>query len=264
MINSCGVRFLPQQIELKILEIVRSLVENVRCAVLKNRTFHAGFVRFRTAALTLLLRQIPFKGILTTNYNPLLKGVTPFDKERSRKAYRDILRTRNFDEDIVKVLDLNDKITNFDYGVAVSKNDKIVYKSVPNPVIQLHGNLSKSESVVLTSQSYRRLLYEIPGYLMFLKSLLASKTVLFVGFSFTDAYLNEIRSEVMALLGSEGKEPVAYAITPNKSNLVCDYNMRHFGTKFMNYDTSGPLGYEAFDPIFEALAEKVDKAVKYN
>ena len=33
---------------------MRSLVENVRCAVLKNRTFHAGFVRFRTAALTLV------------------------------------------------------------------------------------------------------------------------------------------------------------------------------------------------------------------
>ena len=43
--------------------------------------------------------------------------------------------------------------------------------------------------------------------------MLLTKTVLFIGFSFTDEYLNELRSEVLAYLAPEGKTPrFAYAL----------------------------------------------------
>ena len=49
-------------------------------------------------------------------------------------------------------------------------------------------------------QGYRRLLHECPGYATFLKALMSTKTLLYVGFSFTDDYLNEFRSEIVSML----------------------------------------------------------------
>ena len=67
--------------------------------------------------------------------------------------------------------------------------------------------------IVLTRRDYRRHLYGDPAYTTFLRTIVATTTVLYMGFSFEDAYLNELRSEVLALLG-QGNEsaPVAYAI----------------------------------------------------
>ncbi len=56
------------------------------------------------------------------------------------------------------------------------------------------------KSVVFTRQGYRSLLYHIPEYVTFLRCLMASTTILYLGFSFTDAYLNEIRSEPTRIL----------------------------------------------------------------
>ena len=86
--------------------------------------------------------------------------------------------------------------------------------------------------------------------------MLASRTVLFVGFSFSDAYLNELRSEIISMLG-HGKHPLAYAIINDKTQLECDYNLKHMSTEFLPYDTKGPAGWGGFDLIFEELASRV-------
>lgn len=50
---------------------------------------------------------------------------------------------------------------------------------------------------MFTTQSYRRLLHATPAYRAFLRTLFATRNVLFLGFSFTDAYINELRSEIL-------------------------------------------------------------------
>ena len=67
------------------------------------------------------------------------------------------------------------------------------------PVIQIHGSTRDPSTIVLTREGYRTLLNTKPSYGDFLTSLMATRTVLYVGFSFTDEYLNEHRSEVIAM-----------------------------------------------------------------
>ena len=66
-------------------------------------------------------------------------------------------------------------------------------------VIQIHGSTSDPQSIVLTREGYRSLLHLNPAYSNFLKTVMAGSTLLYMGFSFTDGYFNEIRSELMTL-----------------------------------------------------------------
>ena len=52
---------------------------------------------------------------------------------------------------------------------------------------------------MLTREGYRSLLHLNPAYSNFLKTVMAGSTLLYMGFSFTDGYFNEIRSELMTL-----------------------------------------------------------------
>jgi hypothetical protein len=53
---------------------------------------------------------------------------------------------------------------------------------------------------VLSRTGYKRLQYETPGLKLFVTSAMATHTVLYIGFSFTDDYLNEFRAEVLKML----------------------------------------------------------------
>jgi hypothetical protein len=145
-----------------------------------------------------LLEEIPFRAVLTTNYDRTLKGETP-----SPASYRSLLRS-------VQTPWIN--------TLYVTPRDR---KS--RPLLKLHGDLDSPETIVLTRRDYRRLLYENPHYLSFLRAYLLSHTVLYIGFSFTDAYLNELRSELLTRVDQRvGSEPVAYAIVNDVPALVPD------------------------------------------
>ena len=60
------------------------------------------------------------------------------------------------------------------------------------PVVQIHGSVKNPSTIVLSREGYRRLLHTAPNYQHFLKSLMLSRTILYIGFSFTDDYLNEV------------------------------------------------------------------------
>ena len=53
---------------------------------------------------------------------------------------------------------------------------------------------------MLSRTGYKRLQYETPGLKMFITSAMATHTVLYIGFSFTDDYLNEFRAETLKML----------------------------------------------------------------
>ena len=60
------------------------------------------------------------------------------------------------------------------------------------PVLQIHGSVKKASTIVLSREGYRRLLHSAPYYQDFLKSIVLSRTILYMGYSFTDEYLNEV------------------------------------------------------------------------
>ena len=91
------------------------------------------------------------------------------------------------------------------------------------PIIQIHGSTSDPPSIVFTREGYRSLLHLNPAYSNFIKTVMARSTLLYLGFSFTDGYFNEIRSELMTLRERAvegGGQPFSYAVICDKPQ-VC-------------------------------------------
>lgn len=185
-----------------------------------------------------LLRRIPFRVILTTNFDDLLGG-----EVASEATYVEALRPRGhrwWEEQFWRDPERGG-------GAAVLK---------------LHGDLSSAgERVVLTRRDYRRRLYQDAGYQVFLRSILATRTVLYLGFSFTDAYLSELRSEVLSLLNfrtvaeGTGAEPVAYAVVADAPRELQNFYRQHEGIEVLGYDSAGKTDFSGFDRWLDAIAD---------
>ena len=189
---------------------------------------------------------IPFRAILTTNFDPLLPGPPP-----GAEAYRKLLRGRRpspWREALARVaLDLGP------LGGLPADGDAVV--------IQLHGRLDVAQSLVLTRAQYQRRLYADPAYLTVLRALFATYTVLFLGYSLNDAYLNELRSELVEAFAGSGRggEPLAWAVIEGVSEVACRYYERHEGLGVVAY-RSGDRGrdHAGFDAILKAIYDQTN------
>ncbi len=175
------------------------------------------------------LASIPFEAVLTTNFDTLLTG-----QSASPAAFGALLRNPAGHWWQNKY---------WDRGGSGA------------PVIKLHGDLSDEKSrIVFSRRDYRARLYQDPSYAGFLRSALATRTVLYLGFSFTDAYLNELRSEVLSMLGHEpGAAPTAYAVMNDVSPELVAYSREHEGIHVFSYGTNEGLKHEAFDHFLAEL-----------
>lgn len=189
------------------------------------------------------LRGIPFRAIVTTNFDPLLPGLPP-----NADAYRTLLRGRApspWRDAIARVA------LGLPTGGAASDVDSLV--------VQLHGRLDDIGSLVLTKTQYRKRVYADPAYLTVLRSLLATSTVLFLGYSLTDAYLNELRSELVeAFSGGQGSnEPLAWAVLENVSEIACRYYERYEGLGVIRYASGeGRRDHSGFDAILRTIYDR--------
>jgi len=187
-----------------------------------------------------LLKGIPFRTILTTNFDTFLPGAVP-----SRSAYRKALRSEPYH--------------------AWSR----LYRSAGEGAftVKLHGDLSDSsgeDSVVITRRDYRRHLYADAAYGTFLRGILATSTVLYMGFSFEDAYLNELRSEILSLVGhNAGDEVTSYAIMNDVPEQAVSHFRRHEGIEILTYDTNGGLDFTGFDAWLEAVHKETNAVVRF-
>ncbi len=193
------------------------------------------------------LRGIPFRAIVTTNFDPLLPGTLP-----SAEAYRRLLRPRRrlspWREAITRIALGDEGLNGFS-----SDTDALI--------VQLHGQLEHSGSLVLTRSQYRHRLYGNPAYLTMLRSLLASSTVLFLGYSMTDAYLNELRSELVEAFSdqSETAEPMAWAIIEGVTEIAQSYYRQQEGLGVIPYRASADgTNHDEFDAILKAIYDQTN------
>lgn len=171
-----------------------------------------------------LLLGIPFAAILTTNFDDELPG-----RVLDGETYADLLR-----ETDRRWLET-----------------RFWTKGARTPVLKLHGELRGDKGVTLSRRGYRARLYAEPGYLNVLRSVFLTKTLLFVGFSFNDEYLNELRSEALAYLGNKaGQRPLAYAIVPDMPAPIRAHFEKHEGIRLLTYD---PSDHGQVDVLLERL-----------
>ena len=207
---------------------------------------------------------IPFRAIVTTNFDLLLPGQPP-----SGRAFRSLLRNPRpspWREAAIRIALRRESV-----------NDAPAADDLPpkadTPVVQLHGNVGDPTSLVMTRSQYRRRLYADRAYLTVLRSLLATSRVLFLGYSLTDAYLNELRSELIEAFSDNpfgtaaragahpgfGDEPLAWAVLDNVSEVAAQYYRRHEGLGVIAYD-SGPdrTDHSGFDAILKDLYDQTN------
>ena len=187
------------------------------------------------------LKEIPFKAILTTNFDTLIPGSTSYFLPSAVKIRSEILRSTN---------------ANFREQFHVCNS-----QSEHTPVLQLHGSTDDPDSMVCTRKGYRSLLHGNESYLNFIRAIMTRYTLLYIGFSFSDYYLNDMRSSVLTMLQSDmSSKPLAYAITSSKTIEEQEFFLRHEGTHFMNFM---PIGgdYSGFDRIFKKIREETSPLV---
>ncbi len=174
---------------------------------------------------------IPFRAILTTNFDGILDGRDP-----GRDAYLDVLRPsghRWWDQRF--------------WNPERSRQT----------IVNLHGSTATGNDIVFTREDYRRRLYANPGYVTFLRSVMATTTVLYLGFSFTDAYLDELRSEILALLAYRGGDrPIAYALLNDVTPDEIDYARRHEGIEIISYPSEPD--FAGFDEALTSIHRATD------
>lgn len=222
------------------------------------------------------LLDIPFKAILTTNFDTVIeecakKGKIPircssyFHRQTAQSICNKILRSppKNFGEQLLES---------------------------STSVLQLHGSIHDIDDgddspLVCTRRGYRKMLHENETYHHFLHSVMANYTILYMGFSFSDNYLNDIRGSVLTMLKDRDKEqvPIAYAITDSKSKAEEEFFERHEGVKFLNFvpdspetsdeneDDQSPFGFtvssedsfHGFDDILEEIREQTSPTERF-
>jgi hypothetical protein len=204
------------------------------------------------------MQQIPFRALLTTNYDSFLVGKKgdSANGDATRPTFQEILQgpTRDW----------------FDMLIDHAEG------TCGYPVVHLHGEIEPSNSAVITRQDYRRRLHESPGYLTFLRSVMASYTILYLGFSFTDAYLNELRSEVRSMLGSNASGPqpkkpqeaprspeqhTAYALVADVDPEKKRYFLAHEGVEVIGYEAG--VDHAPFNEFLGRLRHETNPIVRF-
>lgn len=187
-----------------------------------------------------LLAGIPFRAILTTNYDGTLRGIAP-----DADAYRTVLRP----------------------PAPAWRSAAYWSPEESAPIIKLHGDVGRPEAenpLVLTRRDYRRHLHQNPAYATFVRALMATSTILYLGFSFQDAYLNELRSETLALLGHEpGAAPVAWSVVNDVPDVIVQHFRDNEGIEMLSYDTSQQKDFSGFDDWLEAIYAATSPVVRF-
>merc|ERR1712194_259160 len=134
-----------------------------------------------------LFNDIPWRAVLTTNYDLCLEGPTPKCQDVGASYIRALRQgSRSIGEELLQ--------------------------KTQAPVVKLHGCVNRG-NIVFTRNGYRDLLYRVGGYHVFLQSLMASRTLVSFGHSGSDAYINDMYSEIITMFG-QSDLPLRYSIDP--------------------------------------------------
>jgi hypothetical protein len=136
-----------------------------------------------------LIAQLPFKRIITTNWDILLE-------EALREAHKPFVK-------VVR-----------DAEMAYADEGKVL-------LIKLHGSVERKDTLVITGDDYYDVFARLPETANLVRSYFASQTILFLGFGLADEDFKRLYHEVVRHLGDHKRR--AYAVQLNPTPLTEKY-----------------------------------------
>lgn len=161
----------------------------------------------RTSAMHSILAEIPFKAVITSNYDNLV--------ESNHRNYKVILP---------------DDINKFNQETVESLFDEDMF-----PIFKIHGSYEDSNSIVLTDNDYRDVIFRRPQYRENLKQLFKDKSLLFVGFSFRDSSINLLLQEIFTV--TDGMANPHYAFINDIGSIKKDFFWKSRNIRVIPYQT---------------------------
>lgn len=162
-------------------------------------------VRKKTSLTHGLLSRIPFKSVITTNFDCFIEKY----RENSEVVYPDDIE--------------NNRGNNVD----LDGEKKYIYK--------IHGSYDKASSIVLTKSDFRNVLFKKPKYKQQLKQMFLEYVVFFYGYSFNDPDIDFLLQEIMAEY--DGKTRKHYALIPDIDEIKREYLQREYNLRIIPYKT---------------------------
>lgn len=161
----------------------------------------------RVSAMHKLLAEIPFKAVITSNYDNFL--------EKNHRNYKVILP-----DDINK--DGQDAVSSF-------------FEDDMFPIFKVHGSYEDPGSIILTDNDYRNVIFRKPRYRDNLKRLFEDKSLLFVGFSFRDSSINLLLQEIFTI--TDGMSNYHYAFISDIGSIKKDFFRKSRNIRVIPYQT---------------------------
>ena len=141
-----------------------------------------------------LIKELPLRAILTTNFDDLIERSLSQDPERRHKV--------------------------------IVTDDDLAYISADElPVVKVNGSITQPNSLVLTRHDFESYADNRPAITDYIRTLLATSTVLFVGTSMRDPAFGSFNAEVLRKLGVHRR--TFYLLVPQMSPL----ELRDFQTR---------------------------------
>lgn len=187
---------------------------------------------------------IPFKSLLKTNTLKALDVLDFIQKEHRREINNFIKKRLAISENpnlIIhsKIISLSTKIitTNYDRGFEAAwarehnKEANVIWSNnepdladlinYENFIFKIHGSINMSQDCILYTSQYKDLYNTDSAFLMELKYLFKNKTLLFIGFSMEDPYVNEVIKTIVNLYKGYSKKH--FFITANENTLPLEF-----------------------------------------
>lgn len=171
-------------------------------------------LRHTTPTFTLshaLIKELPLRAILTTNFDELIERTLALEPERRHHAIVD-------DEDLAYLSDRD------------------------LAVVKVNGSITRPNSLILTREDFESYTEIRPAITNYLKNILATSTLLFVGTSLRDPAFSSFNAEVLRKLGTHRR--AFYSVVANASKYETeDYKKR--GIELISLDArSEEVGVE--------------------
>ena len=165
-----------------------------------------------------------FKKFGETKYYEILNKI--FSEKYEPNSIHEVLKKMNLNYIVTTNYDnlIETKINSY----VVSEDTDLPHHNTNTMVIKMHGDIVK-KNVVLKKSDYKNYENNFPLISTYLKGLFTTNTILFIGYSFNDASVQQIMKWIRNILKNDTKQ--AFLVDLNSNTIIQDKNKEQLITR---------------------------------